>query len=414
MTRAGRVAALASLYFVQGLPTGFVADALKPYLTRVGVPLTTLGLLTFLGLPWWLKVLVGPVVDKYRGGPLGPRKSWIIPLQLGMALTCAFAATLRFPEQLGVAVGTILVMNTFAASMDVAVDGLAVDMIGKSDLGHVNSAQVVAFKGGMFAAGVALAWFAAKRDLGLSFVFAGMAVLVLVVMAATFAWKEPVAPSTPEASAPAGAERETSVIGTLLHAISTPTGLWMVLFVATYKLGESLIDSMYQPFLVKSGHELPTVHVWLGWGMAASMAGSLAGGTLASSVSLHRALVVASLARALPLFGEWWLAATLPGDAAYVAVTVAEHFFGGALTVVVFAVMMASVNKAVGASHYTALAVVEVGGKFLPGLAAGFLAERLGFAKLFALGACLQLGLLALVLPLRGQIAERRADGAEG
>lgn len=419
MTRAGRLAALSSLYFVQGLPTGFVADALKPYLTKVGVPLSTLGLLTFLGAPWWLKVVFGPFVDKYRGGPLGPRKTWILPLQLGMALTCAFCATLHFPDQLGVAVAAILVMNTFAATMDVAVDGLAVDMIGKSDLGHANSAQVVAFKGGMFAAGVALAWIAAKRDLGLSFVFGGMAVFVVVVMLATFWWKEPPREEIADEPVATGTETSVGVLPTLVRAISSPAGLWMVLFVATYKLGESLIDAMYQPFLVRSGHELTTVHAWLGWGMIASMLGSLAGGTLAASVPLHRALVVASLARAAPLFAEWWLAATLPGDGAYVAVTVAEHFFGGALTVVVFAVMMASVNKAVGASHYTALAVVEVGGKFLPGLAAGYLAERMGFAMLFATGAFLQLGLLALVLPLRAGVGEPEVapvgpGGAEG
>ncbi len=403
MTRAGRLAALSSLYFVQGLPTGFVADALRPYLTKVGVPLAHLGLLGVLGLPWWLKVFVSPLVDRWRGGPLGPRRSWIVPLQLGMLLTCSYAATLRLPEELGAAAIAIFVMNSFAATMDIAVDGLAVDLLGEADLGYGNSAQVVAFKGGMFAAGVVLAWIAAKRGLGLSFVFSGMAGFIAIVLVATLLWREP--PTAPREDRASGAPSH-GVLRTLGMAMSTRVGLWLLAFVGTYKLGESLIDAMYQPFLVRSGFQLTTVHAWLGWGMIASILGSVAGGALASSIPVGRALALVSLARAGPLFGEWWLAATHPGEVAFVAVTIAEHFFGGALTVVVFATMMSRVDKAIGASHYTALAVVEVAGKFLPGLGAGFLAERLGFARLFALGAIAQLLLLPLVLPVQ---APRRA-----
>jgi hypothetical protein len=90
-----------------------------------------------------------------------------------------------------------------------------------------------------------------------------------------------------------------------------------------------------------------------------------------------------------------------PTPAAVVAVTCVETFTGGALTTVVFAMMMARVDRTIGASHYTALAAVEVAGK-LPGPpVAGAIAAALGYPALFAIAAATTAALLVLILPLR-------------
>src|SRR5262249_61501381 len=128
----------------------------------------------------------------------------------------------------------------------------------------------------------------------------------------------------------------------------------------------------WKPFLVDAG--LGTR--FIGWvngrrGMGASIAGSRAGGWLATVMPLERALWYPAVARLVPLMAQAVVAAVPAGKVAVAVVVVAEHFCGGALTTVVFATMMARTDKRVGASHYTALAAVEVVGKFPGGGGSG-------------------------------------------
>jgi MFS transporter, PAT family, beta-lactamase induction signal transducer AmpG len=149
----GKLGILWTLYFVQGLPFGFQATALPVYLRTAGMSLEGVGLVAALSLPWSLKILWAPLVDRYGGGRFGRRKSWILPLQFLLALTCAAAALAPPNGSLSPLLVLVFGMNLFAATMDIAVDGLAVDVLEISELGQGNVAQVVGYKIGMLTGG---------------------------------------------------------------------------------------------------------------------------------------------------------------------------------------------------------------------------------------------------------------------
>jgi len=209
---ATRVALLGALYLVQGLPFGFQAIALPVMLRRQGIGLEEIGFAGALAAPWMLKLVWAPAVDAYHVGAIGRRRSWILPLQLGLALSCGAAAFVDPEAQLGMLLGLVLAMNLFAATLDVAVDGLAVDLLDPSELGPGNIAQVVGFKLGMLTTGgLMLAYLATLGWPRFFFVMAGLVVAVLVV---TLVWREPEAPaaqrSGPSVSpAPAGSSRSS-------------------------------------------------------------------------------------------------------------------------------------------------------------------------------------------------------------
>ncbi len=98
---ARKLAILWSLYFVQGLPFGFQATALPVYLRAAGVSLAGVGFATALALPWSLKIFGAPFVDRFGSARFGPRRSWIVPLQLGLLACCAVAALV--PPERGLA-----------------------------------------------------------------------------------------------------------------------------------------------------------------------------------------------------------------------------------------------------------------------------------------------------------------------
>jgi MFS family permease len=401
---------LSALYIVQGMPFGFQSTALPVYLREEGVSLKTIGFLSALALPWALKALWAPLVDRYGSARLGRRKSWILPMQAGLTVTCATAAFVPMSTGLPALLALVFLMNLFAATQDIAVDGLAVDLLTREELGLGNTAQVVGYKVGMMAGGGGLlAWLFGRISLQAIFlVMAGLSLAVFVVTALS---REP----PPSAS---GAERMRwgEVLGRLKAALLLPGAVWVLLFIGTYKLGETMSDVLYKPFLVDAGFSTEQILVWVGtWGTVASIAGSLVGGWAVSRMRLLDAVALTATLRLGPLVGRWALAtwgATTPG---VLGVTLAEEFFGGALTTAMFAFMMSRVDRRIGATHFTLLASAEVLGKVPGGGLAGVLAQDAGwsYARVFLLGILLSVAFLALLVPLRRHKPER-SQGAVG
>lgn len=396
MSAPGKIALLTTLYLVQGLPFGVQAKALPIYLRARGVSLETIGFLGLLAAPWLFKILWAPLVERYWSARLGKRRTWILPMQLGLA-ACAGAAMFTDPaSDLSALLALIFAMNLFAATMDIAVDGLAVDLLGPAELGIGNTAQVVGYKLGMLTSGGLLVW--ASASIGWMGVFAGVAVLSMVGFA--------VAALTPVDVASGGDQEEPptlrQIFSVLAETARRPGAAVVLGCVVTYKLGETMADAMFKPFLVDAGFSASQIGLWVGTiGMVASLLGSVAGGTLATRIGVRRALWICALLRVIPMVGQWWLATVTPTAGAAIAITCGEHLFGGALTTAMFAFMMSQVDRRIGATHYTALATLEVLGKMPSAWASGFIAGRAGYATLFAVATVLSVAFIGLVAMVR-------------
>ena len=396
-TRFGRVAILGALYLVQGLPFGFQVGALPIYLSELGVGPSLIGLSTVLAAPWGLKFIWAPFVERF-GGARGTRKRWIVPVQFMMVVVMLFASTISIETHLPLLMVLLFGLNFLAAIQDVAVDGLAVDLLPPEELGIGNSAQVVGYKFGMLLAGGVLVW--ATGAIGWSGVFLCMAGVVGAVALLMSTVSEPVV-----ADAIEGEPKETlrGIVEALFRALKRPAGGWALLVVATYKMGESLIDVMYKPFLIEQGITASQLGLWLGtWGMLASVLGSLFGGILATRVPLLRLLFVCALIRLVPEVGQFGLAmGWLPVESSVVIwVSLAEHLAGGALTTAMFATMMGWVDRRIGATHFTVFACVEVWGKSSSALMSGVIVEQFSYAVTFGLGVTIGLAFPLLLLRL--------------
>lgn len=393
-----KIALLSLLYFAQGLPYGFQANALPAYLRASGISLTGISLAGALSLPWLLKALWAPLVEKYGSAQLGRRRSWILPMLGVMALGCLLAAQLPPQTHLAALLWTILLLNFATATQDIAVDGLAVDLLGERELGAGNAAQVVGYKVGGLTGGGLLG--AVGGAIGWAGMFQVMAALCLLVLLVVFAVREPQVAAHAGKAGPS--VRET--LARLLQVARQPGTLWVLLFVATYKVGETAADRMFQPFLVDHRIEAWRTTLWLGtYGMVASLLGSVGGGLLAGRMRLLHAVTWTAAARVLPLAAQLALVAgLLPVTAqTVIPITCAEHFFGGALTTAMFAFMMSRVDRRIGATHFTLLASVEVLGKSLPGLLSGVVADRFGYPPVYAFAVAASVLFLVLVGPVR-------------
>lgn len=405
--RHRQLAVLGLLYVCEGLPWGFQATALPAYLRSAGLSLTAIGFSGALALPWLLKPLWAPWVDAY-----GSRRSWILPLQAALGLVALLGALTPPEEALLVLLALVFLMNLIAATLDVAVDGLAVDILPDEALGTGNAAQVVGYKVGMLGGGGILVY--ASAHVGWPGLFLGMAAIPLLALVVTI-------PLVPSETLPRR-ERPKSglwVLQTLARsAFSGPGARGVLLLAGTYKLGETLTDVMWKPYLIDVGYAPAELGVLVGiFGLVFSLGGSLAGGVWASRVGSAPALAHTAFLRIFPLCLLAGLASARTlglevSRASLEAATLAEAFFGGALTTAMFAFMMRHVDRRIGASHFTLLAAVEVLGKAPAGLASGALADVLGYSPVFVLGAALSIAfsvaLPRLALPEGARGAQER------
>lgn len=392
----GKLIALLALYFAQGLPFGFQATALPLMLRERGVSLQAIGFAGLLAAPWMAKALWAPLVDRYGSARFGRRKSWIVPMQVGLC-ACAFtAARVEAPVTL---VALILVMNLLAATQDIAVDGLAVSWLDETELGPGNALQVVGYKLGMLTGGGLLVW--ASGSLGWNGLFDAMAVLLLLVLFVSIGLREP--PSAVVSTARVDFAR---IVAVLRRELSDPAGAALVAIILSYKMGETLASTMWKPMLFDRGFPAPSIGLWNGtFGMICSLAGSFASGFFVRRVSLLHALLWTAALRGLGVGAQFWLSLQPhPSASAVITVTCVEHLFGGAITTVLFAMMMRRTDREIGATHYTLLASLEVWGKVPLSALSGVLAQLLGYPALYALSTVLCLGFAWLVLVLRPRL----------
>lgn len=383
------------LYVAQGLPFGF-QNEMSAFLRQAGLSLTKISYAYLLTLPWWIKLLWAPLVERFGSERFGRRKSWIVPMQLLLASTCVVTSMFPPTRSLQILVALLLLLNLFSSIQDIAVDGLAVDTIKGRDLGLANIAQVVGFKGGMIIGSLLLA--RTYLSLGWSGILCVIGGLIALIALSVVPLREPpVEMETQEARSSIG-----EVLGQMQRTLRLPGSLWLVLFVGTYKIGEGMVDAMFKPFLIDHHFTIPQIAEWVStYGLCASILGSLLGGYLAYRWPLLVAVGVTGALRSLSMSGPWYLSElSPPSPAAVILVTTAEHFCAGALTTTMFAFMMSRVDRSVGAAHYTLLASVELIGKMPGRLLAGALATQLGYTTLFGLGMALSFLFLFLLIPL--------------
>ena len=136
-----RVLTLCALYVAQGIPWGFITVTFVTYLAVEGVSAGQLAFLLTLGtLPWSVKFLWGPIIDRYQFPEMGKRRPWILIAQSGMIVVLSSMLLIPNMSSNVNLVGIMfLVYNIFTALQDVSTDALAVDVLKPHEFEKVNS-----------------------------------------------------------------------------------------------------------------------------------------------------------------------------------------------------------------------------------------------------------------------------------
>ncbi|WP_224364634.1 MFS transporter [Hyalangium versicolor] len=375
MKTSTKIGLLSSLYLSQGLPYGFFTQALPALLRKQGMSLPDIGLTHLLALPWALKFLWSPLMDRYGSERLGRRRGYILPLQL---LSAGVLLLLALPSG-GVSTPLLMAMvlgvNLLAATQDVATDGMAVNLLSEREMGLGNGVQVAGYRVGMILGGGlmlivfdAAGWRPTLLSLG--------AILLLATVPIALYREPPSAPPAPES------------VG-LSWWIRRPGSAGWLLLLVIYKAGESLATGMLRTFLVDAGLSLTDLGWMLGGvGFTTGLVGALVGGALVNRLGHRRALILFGItqAGAVLLYALAARGATLPMLALVCGV---EHMTSGMATATLFTVMMAKSRPEYAGTDYTVQASLVVIATGSAAAVSGYTAQALGYAGHFLLAAAL-------------------------
>ncbi|XP_049873859.1 acetyl-coenzyme A transporter 1 [Pectinophora gossypiella] len=151
------IAVLLFLYTLQGIPLG-LAGAIPMLLQNRGITYTQQAEFSFVNWPFSVKLLWAPIVDAIFWPEFGRRKTWLVPVQylIGIVMIMMSSSVMDWlgsdTEAPSMMILTIsfLFLNFLAATQDIAVDGWALTMLKRCNVGHASTCNTVGQTAGFF------------------------------------------------------------------------------------------------------------------------------------------------------------------------------------------------------------------------------------------------------------------------
>ncbi|MFP6665508.1 MAG: MFS transporter [Deltaproteobacteria bacterium] len=389
-----KLAWVAGFYFAEGLPFGLMIDNLPVYFRVHGVSLAEIGLLSLLGLPWTLKVLWAPLVDR-----IGERRHWITAALVTMAVALLVLPALDPREPTWMLWALLLLFTTASATQDIAIDAWTIGVVAPGEEGLANGIRVSAYRAALIVAGGGLVIVAGT--MGWVFVFHGAAGIFL--MLAVAAWR------SPRVAAPRRPAPGEHFFAPLLAWIRRPGALAVLFFVLLYKLGDAAMGPMVKPFWLDRGLSVEEIGlVSTSFGVAASVLGALVGGWVTSRYGIFRALIFLGALQALSNLGYATVAFTDAGRLSIYAASLLESFTGGLGTAAFLAFLMHICDPEQAATEYALLSALFGLTRTLAGAVSGIAATTLGYGAFFAMTFVLAFPAYALLPRIRTWIHDGR------
>ena len=402
-----RLLAVLLLGFSSGFPIAFVAGTLQAWLKTHGLNIRLIGMATLLQLPYLLKFLWAPFLDRYALPFLGRRRGWIFVTQVLAALLIG-AMSLLDPSQAVLPVAMVAFALAFVgASQDVVIDAYRTDIVSGAERGPAASATQTGYRLALLVTGAAA--FILAEQIGWPATHRLMACIMFACIAATLVAPEPTGIRPPTSL-------KEAVVEPLREILARWPLLPLILLLVLYKLGEALTLSLSTPYLQDLGFTLREIGIASkGFGLAATIVGVIAGGFMVARWGLYRALVVLAIGQLATAFPYLLLSLIDKSYAAMIATIVVQNVGDGMGTAAFTALLMAICNVRFSAFQYALLSSVASVPRVFLGPLAGYIVDQLGgWVTLYTVCAIVALPGILLLKFLRERIVKIDREGVSG
>ncbi len=381
-----------------GFPNQITESALQAWLKDAGTSNTTIGLLSYVAIPYLLKFLWAPLLDRYPLPLLGRKRGWMFVIQLCLALAIGMFALQNPGVSLTAVAITALIVVFFSASQDIVIDAYRADVSKPHERGLAAAANNLGYR--------ACAWLAFAAALVMADSFGWrLAFLVLAAVMAVFALVTWMAPEPEYHAPPPGSLRE-SVLAPLRELLGSPGALGLIGVIITFKIGNALALKLYTPFLMDIGFTKTEIGLVAKAVLTTSaIVGGVLGGLWMIRLGLLRSMLLFGAMQTVTTLSFYVLATVGKSFPIMIAATAIENLSAAMGNIAEVALIMALCNARFSAFQYALLSVLALLPRYLLGGPAGWLADHGGWSAYFVVAFLVGLPGLFMVWLMRDRIA---------
>jgi PAT family beta-lactamase induction signal transducer AmpG len=380
-----------TLYFAQAVPFVIVMTVSVVMYKTLGISNTDIALYTsWLYLPWVIKPLWSPLVDLFA-----TKRIWILAMQLAIGASLALVAlTLPMSHFFQMSLAVLWLVAFGSATHDIAADGfymLALEQHQQAAFVGVRSAffrlGMICSQGGLVYLAGTLGDFTGDVSLAWSIVFVVTGGLFVILCA----WHRFALPVPAQDRAVVHATPLRGFVASFASFFRRKGIVAILAFLLLFRFAEAQALKLVTPFLLDprsaGGLGLSTAEVGIVYGtvgVIALTAGGLLGGLAIARDGLRRWLWPMVLAMHLPNLVFVYLAFAQPTSLVGICVALAVEQFGYGFGFAAFLLFMVMVSDGANkTAHYAVCTGFMALGMMLPGMASGWIQERLGYAHFF-------------------------------
>ena len=381
--------------FSSGLPLYVLVTLVPAWLRTEGIDLATIGLLSLVTLPYTLKFVWAPLLDRYRPPFLGRRRGWTLIAQILLLLTIGFVGAYQPAVSIRNIAVLMFAISLFSATQDVVLDAYRRELLSDDELGIGNSFFINAYRlSGFISGSLALIL---SDSIPWGSVYWIVAAFMIVGIVTTFA----VAETSDDAIAPRSLWE--AVVDPFVEFFSRDgwrSALLILAFIVFYKLGDSMATALQTPFFIDLNFTRTEigliVKVATTW---SSIAGTALGGFVMLKVSINRALWLFGVVQIITILG-FAILARLGHNPIALFIAVSAEYLGVGLGGVALAAFMAKqTSLRFTATQLALLTSVSAISRTFANATTGFVIEAVGYFNFFLI--CMLLAVPGMLLLLR-------------
>ncbi len=371
-----RLLVMLPLGFVSGLPLALTSGTLQAWLTVEGVDLKTIGIFTMVGLPYTLKFLWAPVMDRVVPPWLGRRRGWMVLTQLCVAIGLGLMALTNPTIHPGWMAAYAVLVAFLAASLDIVFDAYRTDTLRPHERGLGAAVWVNGYRIALLASGAGALVLA--DYVGWQMTYLAMAAVMVAGVGIVF-----ISPN-PAFVAEAPKSMREAVGAPLAEFFSRPTPWGFLAVIILYKLGDAFASALQTAFLIGGlDFSVTDVGVAKGLGILATLFGAFIGGLLMTKSGLVRSLLIFGVLQAASNCGFVVLALAGKNSAVLTAAVVIENVTGGMGTAAFVALVMSLCDSRYTATQFALLSSLEALGRVFAGRPSADVVTLVGWTQFF-------------------------------
>lgn len=400
-----RIGIMAVVGFSAGLPLALTASTLQAWMTAVGIDLRTIGIFSLVGLPYTLKFLWSPLMDRFVPPFFGRRRGWMLCAQLVLILAIGLMAG-SSPKTALTLLGFLAFVVAFAsASQDIVIDAYRTDVLEDVERGAGAAVYVAGYRVAMLVSG-GLALILSDR-IGFRDTYLLMATMMVIGVIGSVFGPEPKLRAVPPSCL------KEAVLGPLSDFFSRQKAASLLFLIILYKLGDAYAGSLTTAFLMRgAGFSLTDIGtVYKALTIISVVIGAAIGGSLMVRLGLYRSLLLFGILQAVSNLSFMVLAWVGKSYPIMIGAVAFENLSGGMGTAAFVSLLMSLCNHRYSATQFALLSSLAVLGRVCVTPTSGFLVTWLGWSSFFFITTLSALPGLLLLVYLRREVMGTAESG---